>query len=81
MSIRGENGNSLGVGTLVPRKHSLILVDYIPPITHYGYYAKNKDDSTKFLGRIEIEVDGNGNQIRIEYFNNGDGIFDDNGVI
>ena len=65
MSIRV--GQSLGSGSLVPRKYAKIETQYIGNITHYGYFAKNKDGSTKFLGRIEVET-VSGKEVRAEFF-------------
>lgn len=67
-------GESLNAGTLVPKKHSKVVIQYVDPITHFGYYAKT-DSGDSFLGRLEVEVDGQGREIRIEYFTDDGGLF------
>ena len=75
MTIRTASRSSLNGGTMVPLKHSKVEVQYIGDITHYGYFSKNGDGTQVFLGRLEIEVDAQGREIRIEFFSENGGIF------
>jgi hypothetical protein len=77
MTIRTTSVASLGVGTMVPRKHSKVEIQYIGNITHYGYFAKLDSGATAFLGRLEVEHDGSAaqNEIRIEFYEDDGGIF------
>jgi len=64
MSIR-TTGTYLA-GLLTPRKYDKILIQYntITKTTHYGYFSTDI-----FVARTEIEVDGSGQEIRIQTFN------------
>jgi len=71
-------GSSLNPGTMVPKKHDLVKVVYDdgpPSITHYGYFANTSSGTPSFLGRVEIEFDTQGRDIRVELFADDGGIF------
>ena len=64
MSVR-TTGTYLA-GLLTPRKYDKILIQYDTAlkITHYGYFSTDI-----FIARTEIELDGSGQETRIQTFN------------